>query len=248
MSTSIQGFTKNSAANWFVGEGDINRVIEDHTSSSIFIEGDELGTYDIRGNYPLNSDPSNDYVLMMLITSSFDNSSVIVSCAGGSTLILDQWSNGLNGKTFDEMELADVDGIGGMLRLPTINGTTYGIWVDPQLIPLQMSSFDSSGQESASEDESDSVDWWQSCSIIPQDNDVWITGTILRNKADVLERHFDTLNHEFNVISTRTSNTVDMLDDLIYSAIIVVGIILVIFIFVAIWKTFEYFVDRARSP
>jgi hypothetical protein len=269
LSPGALAFSLHGAEAWFVSghvdyEGTIvesivtsqgrGRLFEDHTSSSVFFPNGTLGgVYKIRANYPLNNDPTNNYVLLMTATSNVSNTIVSYVCEG---MTENQITNGLSSRmqarTFDDMESINElpKGLGGALRLPLIEGTTYGRMFSPQAHPLQPSGLfaSNSSQYTNSQTEADSVTWWMTCYVSVAGGDVWLTGTVLRDKTSVVERHFATLNDEFNTITSRTYQTIDMLDDILYAIIIVIGVILVIFIFVFIWKTFEYFINMSRRP
>jgi hypothetical protein len=248
----VSGFGLDGARKWIVGLGD-NRLNEDHTSSSIFIASGTSDTYEIRGKYPLNYDPSNDYVLLLLLTTN-DTGTVSGhwSCEGDAGTFqqfafLGDFVSDFHGQDIDDLEnLSDGDNIGGVLRLPPLDGETLAFLINPQRTPLQTISPESTDQYSNSDEELSSAEWWQSCTITSTTGDIWVTGTVLRNKEDFIERHFSSLNHEFDAVADDVYTTVDTVDDLFYSFIITIGIILVIFIFVFIWKTFEYFINQSR--
>jgi hypothetical protein len=268
LSPSALAFSQHGGEAWFVsgheedwllyqklvtsqGRG---RMFEDHTSSSVFFPAGTLGgVYKIRANYPLNEDPHNNYVLLMLATSNSSTTNIEYVCEGMTeTQLTNVLSSRMQGRFFDNMEIVNDTpmGLGGALRLPRIEGTTYGKLFSPQEHPLQPSGLftSNSNQYTNSQKEADSVTWWMTCYVNVVGGDAWLTGVVLRDKTSVLERHFATLDHEFNIITSHTYQTIDMLDDILYAIIIVIGVILVIFIFVFIWKTFEYFINMSRRP
>jgi hypothetical protein len=253
LSPGALAFSTGGAEAWFVSlkeSGTEGRAYEDHTSSSMFFPaGTTNAQYKIRANYPLNDDPANNYVLIILATSNSNSGTLTYQCEGmesAQTRTITDTS--LHGRSYDDMEdVGEVPtGLGGALRIPKIGNTTYGLMLSPQNHPLQpLGTFN---QYTNSAKESTTLNWWTTCNVSTVGGDVWLTGVVLRDKTSVLERHFATLNHEFNIITSRTYQTIDMLDDILYAIIIVIGVILVIFIFVFIWKTFEYFINMSRRP